>query len=93
MRPHKRYSRRRAQHLLLDTQYVRAQEHVPQEARQGSAVPWRRKQRRQTRRPQGVQVLPVGLLLPVFSGNQFLKIKATNCQRHKANWLGAPKTN
>lgn len=68
LHPHQRHSGRRAEHVLLDSLYVHAEESVPQEDRLGGAVPGHRQFGGQTGRSEGGEVLPMGAVLSVLSG-------------------------
>lgn len=71
LRAHKGHSRGRAEHILLDPFNVRIEEPFQKENRQRGAVSRHRKLRGKTDRSQSVQVLSVGVLLPVLSGNLY----------------------
>lgn len=72
---HEGHSRRRPEHLLLDTFHVHAEELLQQEGRSGGPLPGYREQSRERKRghdgSQDLQILPVGVLLSVFSGECF----------------------
>lgn len=69
LRTHKGHSRGRAQHILLDSFNVRTEEFVQKKDWQRSSVSGYRQFRRQTARSKSVQVLSVGVLLSLLSGN------------------------